>query len=47
MTISKLNIYVVKSSHMHTNTFHASNPSILPYNVKSWLVNNSPSYGEI
>ena len=34
MTKSNLNLICLKSSNMHTNTFHASNPTILPYNIK-------------
>ena len=35
MTISNSNLIVLKSSNVHMNTFHASNPSILPSNVKN------------
>ena len=35
MTISNVSLDFLKSSNMHTSTFHASSPTILPYNVKT------------
>ena len=34
MTNSNVNVMCLKSSNMHRNIFHASNPTILPYNSK-------------
>ena len=31
MTISNFDVNLLKSANVHTNTFHASNPTILPY----------------
>ena len=31
MTVANSNVHLLKSSNMHTNTFHASNRPILPY----------------
>ena len=36
ITISNFNLMFLKSSNMGTNTFHASIPTILPYNVKKY-----------
>jgi len=38
MTISNFNLMFLKSSNMHANESHASNPTILPYNVKNQVL---------
>ena len=41
ITISNFNVDFVKSSNRHTNTFHTSNPTILPY------MNQNPSVADL
>ena len=38
MTFSNVNLIFLKSPDVHTNTFHASNPTILQYHVKTKCV---------